>query len=313
MKKVIYLLLSIFLLASCSDDIKDIPKIVDNITFDTMEDERDGYVYKTIKIGNQEWLAENLRYRIPQGSAAGCFTYGEATISSSTNVVNKQIFKDSVLLAITNKEIVDPPGLPFMQRPTMLIRLNIDYVTPSQLIEGLAAHPNVVAVLERIYKNLESAGMAEVARQNFIKAEKENDNYFESYGLLYTFEAASNAIPEGWRLPTDEDWKILERALGVPDSEIDDLEAWRGIVSERFTDETVGFNAKYGGGKLYGIFMYGTSFLNKEVNGYYWTSSEYQANDSTTYGISRNIIRNNPGIWRGTAKTTSAFSVRCVR
>ena len=30
------------------------------------------------------------------------------------------------------------------------------------------------------------------------------------YGMLYSYEGALQAIPDGWRLPTDADWKALE-------------------------------------------------------------------------------------------------------
>ena len=30
------------------------------------------------------------------------------------------------------------------------------------------------------------------------------------FGYLYSYEGARQAVPEGWRLPTDEDWKKLE-------------------------------------------------------------------------------------------------------
>jgi uncharacterized protein (TIGR02145 family) len=47
----------------------------------------------------------------------------------------------------------------------------------------------------------------------------ENPNFpntdTEKYGLLYTYEAAQQACPTGWHLPTDEEWKILERTLGM--------------------------------------------------------------------------------------------------
>jgi len=54
-----------------------------------------------------------------------------------------------------------------------------------------------------------------VANQSWLY--QNNDGYKE-YGRLYNLEGALKAVPEGWRLPTDQDWIDLEKAIGLPDS-----------------------------------------------------------------------------------------------
>lgn len=51
-----------------------------------------------------------------------------------------------------------------------------------------------------------------------LKYAPEGGSWETPQGRLYTLEAASKAVPEGWRLPTDEDWAQLEKYLGMPDS-----------------------------------------------------------------------------------------------
>jgi len=41
-----------------------------------------------------------------------------------------------------------------------------------------------------------------------------NSNYSGDYGRLYTFEAAKRACPEGWHLPTHDDWMLLAHKFG---------------------------------------------------------------------------------------------------
>ncbi len=41
-----------------------------------------------------------------------------------------------------------------------------------------------------------------------------NTNYAGDYGRLYTFEAAKKACPEGWHLPTHDEWMLLAHKFG---------------------------------------------------------------------------------------------------
>ena len=50
------------------------------------------------------------------------------------------------------------------------------------------------------------------------------------YGQLYNYQAIldpKGIAPEGWHIATDEDWKKLERSIGMDSSETE-LMAWRG-------------------------------------------------------------------------------------
>ncbi|MBN1999718.1 fibrobacter succinogenes major paralogous domain-containing protein [candidate division KSB1 bacterium] len=83
-----------------------------------------------------------------------------------------------------------------------------------------------------------------------------NDGNTTKYGNLYNWYAVNdsrNIAPEGWHVPTDEDWKKLEMHLGMSKAEAD-WHSWRG------TDE----GSKLAGNKMLDdwttfIFWYNTS------------------------------------------------------
>lgn len=317
MKNIIYVMLCLTLCFACKKDVESVKPINIDITNGSdFTDERDGKVYKTIKIGNQTWMAENLNYRFAQGSLDGCFTYKENSIILTQVPIDKNAFIAAVNLAVANKEIVDPEGLPAMQRPTIIISLNIRQITPRQLMDRLFVYPDVFKVINRIYDSLLISGIVNLAKENKALADLNNGEYDKKYGLLYTFTGAVNAVPEGWRLPTDEDWKELEGSLGMERSEIEKLDEWRGTQEGKLlkgTSEDKSFNATLGGGRLYGTFMYGTPFLNKEVNGYYWSSSERKLSDSTDLVIIRSFMNSQDKILRATSRKEAAYHIRCIK
>ncbi|GAB4290937.1 MAG: hypothetical protein Kow0068_16300 [Marinilabiliales bacterium] len=137
------------------------------------------------------------------------------------------------------------------------------------------------------------------------------------YGGLYQWDelmgytttpGVQGICPTGWHVPTDNEWKTLEMAVGMSQSDADIDNAWRG------TDEgtklklggSSGFDALLGGGK----FSTG-SFSALNSYGYYYTSNEYTAN---TLNAWRRCFNTTPQIGRwNTFPKTYGFSVRCVK
>lgn len=192
--------------------VDPIPSI---FNYSTFTDARDGKTYKSIKIGTQEWMAENLAYK----TASGSWEYSEV----------------------------------------------VEYGT--------------------------------------------------TYGRLYTWDAAKLAVPNGWHLPTDAEWKQLELELGMSKSAADGSEG-RGTneggklktktgwaENGNGTDE-VGFLALPGG-----FFANSGSFLAAKWYGYWWSATE--TNSSSAWF--RLLVANDSKIHRKFSFKGDGYSVRCVK
>lgn len=227
----------ILMMTGCTGDEESMPK-PETGTVTDME----GYTYKTVKIGNQWWMAENLRVTT--------FHSGEAI---------PMIF-DQTEWATTNE-----PGY-------------------------------------SLYNNTSDAA-----------------------GLLYNFQVITSGkgiAPAGWRVPTDEDWKILEEHLGMPVDLLDETN-WRGTTEGdqlkevtttttgwvRYGDvwgtNATGFNAKGGSCRVFNG-VWGLPGLRH--SGYWWSSTAING-----YGWFRSLDYQKSGIFRYAAQSNYGFSIRCVK
>jgi uncharacterized protein (TIGR02145 family) len=161
-----------------------------------------------------------------------------------------------------------------------------------------------------------------------ISEAKATDNY-KQYGALYNWPATmdgsltSTSVPSGikgicpvnWHLPSDDEWKIMEKYLGMTQ---EDADAWymrfSGLVGTKLKSASgwngtvkgtniTGFNGLPGGGR----FENGT-FSSLPYYGHFWSATTY--NDSYAWG--RQLDFDREGVGHFHWLKTDGLQVRCV-
>lgn len=132
-----------------------------------------------------------------------------------------------------------------------------------------------------------------------------NSDNCAKYGRLYTWQAAKEACPSGWRLPTDNEWKKMANAYGgyydwstlktIGDSK----ESYKALLQGGHS----GFSAQVGGiRQTYNVFQ------NLGEHGSYWSSTE--ENSSEVWNFEFRIYK---FLGRYKRDKSLALSCRCVK
>ncbi len=238
---IFILLLTIIILPGCSgeNDVNgnDQPQLETGAVLDADEN-----VYTTVKIGDQWWMAENLRVTV----------------------------------------YLDGSVIPDVQDDT----------------EWLMAEGGAMAY----YDN--------------------NENLGKEFGALYNWYAVVDErglCPDGWKVPSDDDWQILEKYLGMSEEAVL-LEGLRGtdqggmlkdtgtqlwnIPNAGATNET-GFTALPAGSRQVEPIVF-FDFLGEDT--YYWTVTGYDENNAWNRGLTFKT----EGIFRYSVNKRIGYSVRCL-
>ncbi len=138
--------------------------------------------------------------------------------------------------------------------------------------------------------------------------------------MQYTTQQGTQGIcPDGWHIPTDQEWKVLEGTVDsqcpVGGPEWDDY-GWRGYDAGLNLKSTSGWNF---GGNGTGLFGYSGlpggccigsgSFYNFGDVGYWWSATE--SYDNTVWYRALSCYYS--GVYRDYFSKTFGFSVRCIR
>jgi uncharacterized protein (TIGR02145 family) len=186
-----------------------------------------GQTYKTVKIGNQTWMAENLN-------------------------VTKFRDGEEIPLALTEEE---------------------------WWTADLLAEPAYTEVLFDL----------------------DNGKFF---GKLYNSWAATDPAiaPEGWRVPTDEDWNELARALGGQEVATAKLKSAEGWLEENGTDES-GFTA-------FPVGMIDTDAIFQDFGyaAYFWSSTI-----DGDFVINRNLGANKSAFVSAQSHPGNGLSIRLIK
>jgi uncharacterized protein (TIGR02145 family) len=173
----------------------------------TFKDSRDGKTYKTVKIGNQTWMAENLAYKPNSG--------------------------------------------------------------------------------------------------DFWAYDNDNSNVAK-YGYLYSYEVSTNVCPEGWHLPSNQEWEVLINHVGKEKAAevLSTSEFKWGKGTDKY-----GFSAMSAG-----VFFTKGDFVNIGIEGMFWISSQQTTKyppcvSTTAIGkliFQENKHQNGNTVYKG-------VSVRCIK
>ncbi|MCA0447286.1 MAG: PEGA domain-containing protein [Bacteroidetes bacterium] len=203
-----------------ANPLKDEFKVINGIRHGTLD--YNGYTYKTVIIGKQEWLAENLRTT----------RYNDGT---------------SIL-------------------------------------------------------NIETSSNWSTTSNGAYCSYNQDQRNAEKYGYLYNWHAVNSGklAPMGWRVPSDEDWTILENAVGGSGRKLKAKSGWSILSNDEF-----GFGALPGGNRdnEFG------SFGNLGIIGDWWSSTS----TNNIFAIDRSLSRNNDSVGRFNNKLNNGFSVRLLR
>jgi len=172
----------------------------------------------------------------------------------------------------------------------------------------------------RVNSNYEWYFTGEEGKPAWCYYEDEPDNG-DKYGKLYNWYAISDPrglCPDGWHIPSDDEWKEMEIALGMSQNDADDIDynQWRG------TDEGSKLKAKHdwAGGtentnKSGFSALPGSSYTSNMGFGglgdeaIFWTSTGY-ADDRAWCRI---LYSHSTQVVREMKFKNAGFSVRCIK
>jgi uncharacterized protein (TIGR02145 family) len=139
----------------------------------------------------------------------------------------------------------------------------------------------------------------------FVDAYDDKSENIDKYGYLYGWKEANLVCPDGWHLPSKEEWNVLSTFVGNNPSKLKTKSGW--INNGNGTDD-YGFSILPGGGRWSNGSK--SNFANIGATCPLWTATEYDYANAWRIGIS-NLYDNE--IHNSMSHKISGFYVRCLK
>jgi uncharacterized protein (TIGR02145 family) len=138
--------------------------------------------------------------------------------------------------------------------------------------------------------------------------------------MQYTTDQGAQGIcPEGWHIPTDEEWKILEAAAdsqyGIGHPIWNNANSFRGLDAGKNLKSATGWSANGNGLDIYGFtaisggYWWQNAFFENTNFGIYWTSTL----NSQSLPWYRGFRMDMNNVARFTFDSINGYSVRCLK
>ncbi len=212
----------------CVNDESYVPTPRPSIKYDSIVDSRDGQVYKTVKIGNLNWMAQNLNYEAK----------------------DSHCYDDSL---------------------------------------------KYCKVYGRLYSWASAIDSTKLAND---KANPQDCGYGKTCKLP---EVVQGVCPNGWHLPTSDEWSVLFTEVGGQGSAAKYLKSmmkWNGT-------DSVGFSVLPAGSST----QNGYRFSSEGRDAYFWTATEIYDGDDAYFV---HMETSNSYVFLYSVEKTNGYSVRCV-
>jgi len=136
-------------------------------------------------------------------------------------------------------------------------------------------------------------------------SEAKSSQNFDTYGVLYNWNAAMISCPAGWHLPTDAEWTELTDFLGEwAGNHMKEAGIAHWEAPNLGSTNASGFTALPGGFR-----NYDTGFSHLTVTASYWTATD----EAVSHAWKRYLYDNDFIVYRRFEEKSYGHSVRCVK